>query len=188
MTAVWVRLIPVRRGACGDRRLLGLLSVAERESISRLGFLADRDRAVTARAAARLELGRRLATSPRRVPLVQQAGGKPVVLDGRLAVSWSHSGAWIALALAQDRAVGVDIERIPERLPTEALVRFGVASLASFVAREAAGKATGQGLAGHWPPGVRAHPLWAPAGYLAAVAAQGTDWWVDAAAPIAQTW
>jgi hypothetical protein len=182
--AVSAELIAVRRGAGNDPGLLELLSMAERETVLRLGFTADRDRAVTARAAARLELGRRLGVPPACVPLVRQLGGKPLVDGMGLAVSWSHSGSWVALALAEDRAVGVDIERIPERVPIEALVRFGMRSLADFVAREAAGKVTGQGLAGGSPPGVRALVLRAPAGYLAAVAAPGTDWRVHAAAPI----
>ncbi len=184
MIAVSAWLIAVRGGAGTDRGLLELLTMAERETVLRLGFAADRDRAVTARAAARLELGRRLGVPPACVPLVRQAGGKPFVDGLGLGVSWSHSGSWIALALAEDRAVGVDIERIPERVPIDALVRFGVTSLADFVAREAAGKVTGQGLVGDSPPGVRAQVLHAPAGYLAAVAAPGADWCVHAAAPI----
>jgi hypothetical protein len=67
--------------------------------------------------------------------------------------------------------VGVDIERRPDIIPVKALRALGLESLEEFVAREAAGKVTGQGLGETWPAGVAVRPLLAPAGYVAAVAA-----------------
>jgi hypothetical protein len=61
----------------------------------------------------------------------------------------------------------------------QALQRIGLRSMQDFVAREAAGKVTGQGLATTWPPGVSVRPFDAPAGYLGAVAAPGDDWSVE---------
>lgn len=181
MTVVRVTLEPVAPGAAEDLRLLEWLGPGELELISTLGFAADRDRAVTARAAARMELGRRLGTHPRMVPLLgaDARGVRATVAATDLTVSWSHSHDWVALAVAQGRAVGVDIERRPERLPVTALQRIGVQSLREFVAREAAGKVTGTGLGADWPAGVTARSLRAPDGYLAAVAALGDDWTVD---------
>ena len=66
--------------------------------------------------------------------------------------------------------MGVDIERRPDESPMRALRMLGLASIEEFVAREAAGKATGEGL-GELARGVVVRPLLAPAGYVAAVAA-----------------
>jgi hypothetical protein len=181
MTVIQVHLVPVLPGAADDPVLLARLGAGEREAISSLGFAADRDRAVTARAAARFELGRRLGLQPRRVPLLslQLTGGRPVVRGTDIEISWSHSGGLVALSLASGRPVGVDIERLPARTPFRALARIGLASIQEFVALEAAGKVTGQGLAVPWPAGVSIRPFQAPAGYLGAVAAPGDDWSVD---------
>jgi hypothetical protein len=175
MTAVEVQLAPVVPGAAHDPLLTSLLSDGERDAVRRLGFAADRDRAVTARAAARLDLARRLGVHPQRVPLEMTERG-PVVRGGEVELSWSHSGAWVALAFARGRRVGVDIELVPEAVPLKALARLGLCSLEEFVEREAAGKAAGEGLAERPPPGVWALPFAAPVGYVGAVAAPGTDW------------
>ena len=92
------------------------------------------------------------------------------------AVSWSHSGGWIALAISDDRGVGIDIEQIPEPVPIRALARIGVSSIAEFVALEAASKATACVFGGRWPSGVEIRRLAAPEGYCAAVAAPGMGW------------
>jgi phosphopantetheinyl transferase len=180
VTAIHVQLVRVMPGAAEDSTLIGMLGAGEWEGVRSLGFAADRDRAVTARAAARLELGRRLGVHPRLVPLVSPGitGGRPVVLATSIGISWSHSGAWVALAFSGTRPVGVDIEQIPERVPLKALESIGVGSLEDFVAREAVGKATGKGLAAPWPSEVSVRPFEMPAGYLGAVAAPGDDWWV----------
>jgi phosphopantetheinyl transferase len=176
-----VQLARVVPGAADDPFLVGQLGFGEWEQIKTLGFAADRDRAVTARAMARLELGRRLGVRPSLVSLLapEVTGGRPVVRNTGIGVSWSHSSEWVALALTDDRPVGVDIEFVPEEIPVEALRRFGVASLRDFVAREAAGKATGEGLAVAWPPPVRVVTFKAPHGYVAAVAAPGGDWSIE---------
>ena len=145
MTVIDVWLVPVEPGAA--ERL------PDDADVQRLGFAVDRDRAATARLAAR-----RLACGPH--------------------TNWSHSGDWVAIATSPDGPVGVDIERIPAALPLGALALLGVDSLDGFVAREAAGKAAGKGLTEFWPAGIRARSLPAPAGYVAAVAAPGVDWTV----------
>jgi phosphopantetheinyl transferase len=178
VTVVEVQLVPVVAGAAEDALLLARLSDRDRESVRSLGFAADRDRAVTARAAARLELGRRLGMRPHAVPLLIPHGprGRPVVQGTRIGVSWAHSGAWVALAFARERPVGVDLEQIPGRVELGALAAVGVRSLEEFVAHEAVGKATGEGLATRRPAAVHARPFEAPEGYHGAVAAFGHDW------------
>jgi 4'-phosphopantetheinyl transferase len=178
VTTVDVRLVPVVAGAAEDPVLYGRLCDGDHKATRALGFAADRDRAVTARAAARLELARRLGIEPRLVPLLAPdvSGGRAVVVGTTIGISWSHSGDWVALALARDRPVGIDIELVPGQVPVAALARLGVASLDEFVAREAAGKATGEGLAVRWPCALTVRPFDAPPGYVGAVAAPGDDW------------
>jgi len=181
LTVVHVQLVPVVSGAAEDPLLVGRLGAGEWERIRLLGFAADRDRAVTARAAVRQELGHRLGVQPRLVPLTapEATGGRPVVRGTTIGVSWAHSGDWVALALAGDRPVGVDIELVPVEVPLGALRRIGVSSLREFVAREAAGKVTGDGLCARWPSEASVRALEVPAGYLGAVAALGDDWTLD---------
>ena len=174
MSVIDVWLVPVEVGAAGDAAKVAMLGTEERSRIASLGFAADRDRAVTARVAARHAVGRRLGLTPDRVPLT--GGGIPAVQGVTINVSWSHSGAWVALAISDERPVGIDIEEVLALLPTRALAGIGVASLEEFVALEAASKATACRYGGRWPPGVHARRLCAPTGYLAAVAAAGDDW------------
>jgi hypothetical protein len=181
VTVVDVHLVAVVSGAAEDPMLASKLVREEWNAAKSLGFAADRDRAVTARAAARLELGRRLGVHPRAVPLLapEVTGGRPVVAGTALELSWSHSGAWVALAIAAGHAVGVHIEVLPEQVPLRALATVGQSSLEEFVAREAAGKASGAGLWESCPPNVCVRPFDAPAGYLGAVAAPGRDWSIE---------
>jgi hypothetical protein len=185
VTVVEVTLERVVAGAAQDPLVLEWLGPGDIEAIGRLGFPADRDRAATARALVRGELGRRLGVHPRSVPWVGGDGGgiRPEGLGAELMVSWSHSGGWVALAIARGRPVGVDIERVPKRLSITALKRIGVGSLEEFVAREAAGKVSGAGLGGAWAPGTSVRRLRSPDGYLAAVAAPGADWIVRQSLP-----
>ena len=119
MSIVDVWMVPVQAGASTNPAMLGVLGAAERTAIGSLGFTADRDRAVTARAAARHVIGRRLGLAPEGVCLAGQ--GPPVVEGAAIHVSWSHSGSWVALAISDERPVGIDIEQIPDRTPTRAL-------------------------------------------------------------------
>jgi hypothetical protein len=170
-------LFPVVHGASDDPSLFEVLGRDERARVARLGRRADRDRAVSARLAARIEAGRRLGISAAAVPLDDR--GPPVIQGADVTVSWSHSGNWIALALASDRAVGIDIEQVPAHLDLRALEELDVHSLAEFVALEAASKATACEHDGAWPPGVAVRRLSAPDGYVAAVAARDRDWRVE---------
>jgi hypothetical protein len=168
-----VAFVRVEPGAATDPMTMADLAPAEHELVHRLGMAADRDRRATAHAAARRALGHWLGVHPRRVPLAMSSSGQPVLLATRIGVSWSHSGRWVALAIARDGTIGVDIERRPSEIPMRALRMLGLASIEEFVAREAAGKATGEGLGVCCPDGVVVEPLRAPDGYVAAVAALG---------------
>ena len=138
-------------------------------SVARIGPAVDRDRSVCARVAARLEVGRRLRMPARLVPLVSVDA--PYVIGRETTVSWSHSGDWLALAIADELDIGIDIERAPDRFDVAVLAELEVGSLEEFVGLEAASKATACAYRGKWPPGVGVRRLAAPHGYAAAVAA-----------------
>ena len=79
-----------------------------------------------------------------------------------------------------DLPVGIDIEKVPDRLDLDALAELGVASLEEFVG--ARGREQGDRVASTaaaWPPDVTVRRLAAPDGYVAAVAAPGDDWTVE---------
>ena len=171
----WV--FPVVPDAARDPAFVALLGPDDARRVSQLGRSADRDRSVCARVAARTELGRRLGVAADRVPLV--GGGRPSIADTDATVSWSHSGQWIALAIARGLPVGIDIEKTPDRLDLGALAELRVASLEDFVGLEAASKATACLYEGAWPPDVTVRRLAAPQHYVAAVAAPGDEWGVE---------
>jgi hypothetical protein len=169
-----LRVVP---GAADDPAFVAVVGPDDTEKIARLGPRADRDRAVCARVAARTEIGRRLALPAASVPLV--GDDRRWIAGTDLTMSWSHSGDWIALAIAHNLSVGIDIERFPDRLDVGALAEIGVASLEEFVGLEAASKATGCVYAPSWPPDVTVRRLAAPQQYVAAVAAPGDEWNVE---------
>jgi hypothetical protein len=171
-------LFPVVSGASEDPATVAVLGRREMERVARLGFQADRDLATCARVAARIEVGRRMGVAAADVPL-DDGDGPPSIHGLDTTVSWSHSGRWLGLALASGRAVGIDIEAMPEHLDLAPLAELDVWSLDDFVALEAASKATACAYDGAWPPGVGVRRLTAPSGYAAAVAARGDDWKVE---------
>jgi 4'-phosphopantetheinyl transferase len=106
---VEVYFAPVRELSDQD---LELLSADERQRAARFRFEADRRRFVLARCAVRLALARMIGVAPRAVPLRVGPHGKPeLASEDRLTFSLSHAGDYIALALARDRRVGIDLEQ-----------------------------------------------------------------------------
>lgn len=87
-----------------------LLSEAERSRIERYRQVAAAARYVTTRALVRRVLGERLGVAPRILDVRVTDLGKPVVSDD-LHFNVSHSGDLIVLAVSDDCAVGVDVER-----------------------------------------------------------------------------
>jgi len=108
--------------------LSGCLDAAERERAA--GFRDDRRRTghIVAHAAARLILCRYLGGGPRRLRLRRENGGKPY-LDGTsgLRFNMTHSGEWVLLAVSGRREVGVDVEKVEERLAPLVLRYFTAA-------------------------------------------------------------
>ena len=170
-------ILPVIDGAADAAAFVAVIGDDDVEKVSRLGMARDRDRAVSARVAARMIVGRRLGMCAADVALI--GDGNRRIADTDLNVSWSHSGDWIALAIAEHLPVGIDIEQVPDRLDLAALADIGVASLPEFVALEAASKATGCVYAPEWPPDITVRRLAAPPRYVAAIAAPGDEWTVE---------
>jgi 4'-phosphopantetheinyl transferase len=124
----------------------------------------DRQSFVVARSGMRRILGRYLDCDPGTIEFRYGAHGKPGLADRAIEFNLSHSGDWALLAVARDRPVGVDIERIKPVSELEKLtVRFLLAAeherivglaeadrqLAFFrtwTCKEAYLKATGEGL------------------------------------------
>ncbi|WP_298014590.1 4'-phosphopantetheinyl transferase superfamily protein [uncultured Castellaniella sp.] len=105
------------------RRLRRDLPEAEWQWIARLRQPQDRLRSLLGRALARRLLAPRLDLAPARIPLTTGPHGKPLLaaLSG-WHFSIAHSGDQV-LAAVGPQALGVDVERCPERVD-EALFRF----------------------------------------------------------------
>ncbi len=106
---VTVMLIPERTRA----EDLTLLSDDEQQRAVRFAFERDRCAFVTARAAIRREVGTVLGLAPDRVSLLRDANGRPHLAPeygSALDFNLSHSGQRVAIAFANGRRVGVDIE------------------------------------------------------------------------------
>lgn len=93
----------------------------ELERLARYQAEADRARFLLGAAMLRSAVGSQLGMQPRDVPVDRACDacgrwhGRPVVPGTRLALSVSHGGLVVVLALAVDGAVGVDVERIDGR-------------------------------------------------------------------------
>ena len=85
-----------------------LLTANELARVSRFRFAADRRRATVSRGALRERLAARLGGD---LDIVDGNGEKPRLRSGALEFNVSHSGALIALAIA-DAAVGIDLEQL----------------------------------------------------------------------------
>ena len=123
-------------GAPGEHAW-GLLSRDERARAARLRFDLHRDRFVAAHVGLREVLARYLGTASDSVRLDADAHGKPVLADGRLQFNLSHSDAVALVALAWDRAVGVDVERIDPRRDVLALAERGLEPAEAAIVRAA---------------------------------------------------
>ena len=96
--------------------LLAMLSAEERAKADRFAFAHDRDCFVAAHALLRATLSDYFARPPQDWTFVTNAWGKPRIdaNDGsaRLCFNLSHTRGHVAVALALDREVGVDVERV----------------------------------------------------------------------------
>jgi 4'-phosphopantetheinyl transferase len=88
------------------------LSAAERERAARFRADVDRRRYVAGRCMLRRLLAARCGLPPEALEIRCGEHGKPVLADGSLHFSVSHSGELVAYAFARASAVGIDIEAV----------------------------------------------------------------------------
>lgn len=93
-----------------DRFSRDYLSAAETAHLSEYRSRAAAERYVVTRSLVRTVLSDRLAIPPREILVSRTDTGKPVITEG-VQFNLSHSGDLILLALASERAIGVDVER-----------------------------------------------------------------------------
>jgi 4'-phosphopantetheinyl transferase len=196
-----------RAAADADRSRIEALartvSPEERERAGRFAFQENRDRFLVRRGMVRALLGWYLAIPPERVEIEPDVRGKPS-LAASLRFNVSHSGELILVAVALDREVGVDLERIEPstvdvRIAEHFFSRREAAELravpaaqrpnaffARWTRKEAYLKARGDGLAGLTDGGTPQDPRWSVRalepgpGYVGALAAWGHGWHLEA--------
>lgn len=171
--------------AAGER-LLRLLDSEELARQSRFRLQADRDRHLVGRSLARLVLAERAGCAPEKVTFDlrclsceeksrtgadgggEDPHGKPVPAGPAQGweISVSHSGEWVAVALARETPVGVDVERVSDTRDLAGLAGYTLADsehevwsalpeegrtgafFGYWARKEALLKATGLGLSG----------------------------------------
>lgn len=164
---VWMLSVDLAAPLAADD--LALLSEEEQARASRYRRHADRQRAVSGRAALRRLLGARLRREPSTLRFTASRYGKPALQEGGAAFNLAHSGDCVLIALADGdtlEAVGVDVERHDDSLDFTALAAYAftaeeraalaetqhaptAAFFANWAAKEAVLKAVGVGIAEH---------------------------------------
>lgn len=164
----------------------GCLDPDERRRAQRFKLDAARARYVAGHGVLRHVLAARLGRRADVLRFTSTAGGKPVLADGGLHFNLSHSGDLVAVAVAPDRAVGVDVElrRPVTRAEGVALRIMDEDELALYFALPDAGPrldhllrvwARTEAVYKAGDPNARVVDLEVP-GYAGAVAAPGDDW------------
>ena len=107
---------PLRMPTSYTRQLAKILSPDERARADQFCFKQDRDRFIACRGLLRVILGHYLGAEPSRLQFCYGAWGKPALsetLSGEgLRFNLSHSGELALFAVARDREIGIDLERV----------------------------------------------------------------------------
>ena len=163
---VWVATL-----AAADLASRAWLDDRELERLGRYQADADRARFLLGAAMLRSAAGSELGIRPQDVTVDRACDacggwhGRPVVPGTRLALSVSHGGLLVALALALDGPVGVDVERVDGRHLgavrrwTSAEARFKAGGGASLAVHELPAPLAGHVLALATAPGLAVHLL-----------------------------
>ena len=102
--------------AVEEPRYFGMLDARERDRAARFRFARDRSTYVISHGVVRELLARYVGRAPEALEFGVGAWGKPYLLEGSgsrstVAFNVSHSADYALVALARNRAVGVDVER-----------------------------------------------------------------------------
>lgn len=127
------------RPAAELARLRRTLTGAELARAEQFRFAVDRRRWLAARGILRRLLGLYTQQPPETVRLEAGPEGKPRLADQAVQFNLAHSGARAVYAVAQGRAVGVDVEAVQADFSAEAVAGlvFSPAELAAWQARPA---------------------------------------------------
>lgn len=93
-----------------------VLDAGEVDRAARFRFAVDRTRYILAHAVWRVALSLCVEMAPARVPLVTTPAGQPTLPGTGFGTSLSHAKDWVAVAIASNAPVGVDIEQLPSRV------------------------------------------------------------------------
>lgn len=88
------------------------LSADESQRAARFHFTADRERFIFAHGCLRGILARYLHCEPGQLSFFMGEHGKPALVDKKIDFNLSHSGDYALIAIARDRQVGIDVERV----------------------------------------------------------------------------
>jgi 4'-phosphopantetheinyl transferase len=138
---VWLR-VPEDGDVAATNR--ALLSASERDRADRFAFVRDSTRYIVGRAGLRRLLSARLGVPADAIAFETTAYGKPMLAachaPADLQFNVSHSGDIVVYALAQGRAVGIDVEAIETRVDRDSIARdyFSVAEHAAYAALDPA--------------------------------------------------
>jgi 4'-phosphopantetheinyl transferase len=94
------------------QRLQGHLSDDERARAGRFCFVEHANRYVVARANLRRILSRYTDAAPELLRFEYSANGKPFLANASIRFNLSHSSDLAVIAVAHDREIGIDVERI----------------------------------------------------------------------------
>lgn len=116
------------------RGLFELLSARERERAARFKFPADRNRFIGSHGLVRLILARYAEVAPQDISFEIGAYGKPFLPGSSLQFNVSDSGDMAAIALTQDRDIGIDVEHIRPGFAGEEIAErfFSSADVAAY--------------------------------------------------------
>jgi len=118
-------------GGAALARVWKLLSPDEQRRALRMRFPIHRARTIASRGALRILLGRYLDLAPEEIPIVVAQSGRPSLAGGARPIRFSvaHTGPLALFAFADDRGIGVDVERLRRGLPFDRLAaRFFAAA------------------------------------------------------------
>jgi len=99
------------------------LSADEAQRAERFRFPAGRERYIIAHGCLREILSRYLCCEPSQLDFSTNDYGRPILNSHKLEFNLSHSGNFALIAIAQERKVGVDVERVRPELELESIAR-----------------------------------------------------------------
>lgn len=119
--------VPLEMGIKSIERLRSSLSEDELERSNKFKFQKGRRRYIVARGCLRDILGRYLNLEPSQLRFIYNSHGKPELDSGygqgSLTFNLSHSHELSLIAVARDRQLGVDVERVRPNVAEEKLAR-----------------------------------------------------------------